>query len=242
MNPAGASAMKTRILSVLVVGGMLTLLSSLMLAAPSPEMAARMSPPFSGAINDVVKLAKSGVEESVVLTYIRTCQGAFQPSADEIVKLRDLGISSQVIMAMLERGGELRRQVQQAQAKPAPASTAAPATTQAAPVCRYPASSVVYVGGSCPGYTYPYSYWYYWWSYPSYYWWSYPSYCWWSSCYSCYPRHHYRHYYSSAPRVIHYPRVSAVRTGGARFGAPVHRSFTGARPVSGRPGGGFRHR
>src|SRR5579863_6151210 len=64
---------------------------------------AAAAPAFSGAIPEVVTLAKSGVDESVVLAFIRNSPGPFQPSADEIIRLRNGGLTSAEISAMLER-------------------------------------------------------------------------------------------------------------------------------------------
>src|SRR5579864_6324890 len=82
------------------------------------------APAYSGGIDDVVKLAHSGVDESVVLSYVKNSPGPFNPSADEIIKLRDNGISPVVISSMLERGAELREHAVAA----APAQAAAPYT------------------------------------------------------------------------------------------------------------------
>jgi hypothetical protein len=49
----------------------------------------------------VVKLAKAGIEERVMLSFIDNL-GTFNLGADEIIHLSDLGVSSQVITAMLQ--------------------------------------------------------------------------------------------------------------------------------------------
>ena len=141
------------------------------------------APRFSGRINEVVALAQSGIDQSIVVSYIKTSPGPFQPSADEIIKLRDLGVSSEIITTMMQRGAEVRDQ-NRAIAASAPAqsqtyaqssvSYAQPAPAQSWPPpyvdpTYYPTyysepSSVVYVGGS---YGYPYYYNNY--CYPSYY-------------------------------------------------------------------------
>src|SRR6185295_11213011 len=54
---------------------------------------ASAAPQFSGRINDVVSLSKSGVDQSIVMSYIKNSPGPFEPSADEIIKLRDIGVS-----------------------------------------------------------------------------------------------------------------------------------------------------
>jgi hypothetical protein len=135
------------------------------------------SPQFSGRINDVVALSQSGVDQTIVLSYIRTSPGPFQPSADEIIRLRDAGVSSQVITAMLQRSAELRDQSQAlamasaqnyaqpttSYAQPAPTTVATPPATYVDPTYNpyytEPSSSVVYIGGSYGSpYYYPYSY------------------------------------------------------------------------------------
>src|SRR5262249_25347397 len=45
-----------------------------------------------------------------VLSFIKASPGPFAPSADEIIKLRDAGISPTVISAMLQREAELRNE------------------------------------------------------------------------------------------------------------------------------------
>ena len=141
------------------------------------------APRFSGRINEVVALAQSGIDQSIVVSYIKTSPGPFQPTADEIIKLRDLGVSPEIITTMMQRGAELRDQARVVAASaPAQSQTYAPSSVsyaQPAPAQSWPPpyvdptyyptyysapSSVVYVGGS---YGYPYYYNNY--CYPSYY-------------------------------------------------------------------------
>ena len=205
--------MKTFILPFLLISGLLSF-SGPGARAAEPAGASPLAPAFSSGINDVVKLAQSGVEESVVIAYIKSSSVPFQPGADEILKLHELGISSAVITAMLERGGELRRQ---APATPpvaypgyspsAPAPAAQPATTYAEtaaaePASAEPVSSVVYIGSSYPAYTYPYysSYGYYPWGYYGYYPYSYWGYYPYRYCgyYPCYRSGYYPCHYSGS--------------------------------------------
>jgi hypothetical protein len=90
------------------------------------------SPQFSPGLEDIVKLTKSGVEESVILSFIKSSEVAYQPSAQEVVRLRGLGVSATAVATLLQRGDELRQRAAEAQkhqAQPAPA----PATTEPAP-------------------------------------------------------------------------------------------------------------
>lgn len=166
-------------------------------AESTSQLPAQAAPAFSGRVNDVVTMVQSGVDESVVLTYIKASPGPFQPDANEIVKVRDAGVSPTVINAMLQRGNELRQADTQNQATQVASTTYNQPTTQivyASPTPAYvepvyvepaPVSTVVYIGG---GYSYathqrlsPY------WTFPR------PSYS--------YSTHYYGNYYSRcAPR------------------------------------------
>jgi hypothetical protein len=178
--------MKTRLFPLFAACAVLGSSGFVALAADAPSAQASVSvnaaprsgsPQYSGRIDEVVRLAQSGVDQSVVLSYINTSPGPFQPSADEIIRLRDSGVSSQVITAIMQRGATLRDQSQTyaasvpAQNYSQPSTTyAQPAPTQVAvtPPATYvdptyypsyysqPASSVVYIGGNYgyPGYSY----------------------------------------------------------------------------------------
>src|SRR5262249_39735257 len=64
---------------------------------------------LSSGLDEVVKLTKAGVDESVILAFVQNSSVAYHPSAQEIIKLRELGISSAVITALLHRGEELHQ-------------------------------------------------------------------------------------------------------------------------------------
>lgn len=234
--------MKTKWVSIIAACGLLTGFSILPLAAQSNIQPAstqdivmgvpksQLAPPFSGTIGEVVKLANSGVDEGVVLNFVKNSPVPFNPDADEIIKLHNAGISSQVISAMLQRGGELRQQAAQNQ----PSSSASYNTAQVVPVQQQPevqpvyvqpvdsapASTVVYFGS--PVYTYPVVY-----------------YGLGGYCYTHY-YYHYPYYYSCYPRWGYYGGYRSGISVGARFGG-THFS-SGAHFGGGRTGGGFRHR
>lgn len=93
-------------------------------SAPAP---ANLAP----SVVEVVKLADSGVDESVLLDYVRNSPNAFEMSADDIIYLRDLGISSSVISAMIQHQGNSSQpsaQLNGSQTNPVPAEPAVPAT------------------------------------------------------------------------------------------------------------------
>jgi hypothetical protein len=58
----------------------------------------------SGGTEDLIKMARSGVEEEVLLDYINASPDTFDLSAEDIITLRDLGVSSKVISEALRHG------------------------------------------------------------------------------------------------------------------------------------------
>jgi hypothetical protein len=149
---------------------------------------------FSAGLDDIVKLAKSGVDEAVILAFVQSSPVAYHPSAQEILKLRELGISSSIISALLRRGSEVRDRTAQAQkeasaatiqsAAPAAVSTPQPA---AATSSAYPPSATYYAPSSYPV-TYPsvvYTYPSYPYAVPSYGYYGYGG-CYYPRNYSCY--------------------------------------------------------
>ena len=147
-------------------------------AARAESVAATKAPRLSWGLDDVVKLSKAGVDESVIHSYILNSGVGYNPTAQDIIQLRELGVSSQITAALMQRGSEVRQTAtveaqKQAQAAAAPAQAApvyaAPATYVA------PASTVTYIG--YPSYAYSYGGYYgpSYYSYPYYYGGFYPS-------------------------------------------------------------------
>jgi hypothetical protein len=60
------------------------------------------------SLNEIIRLTHSGVDESVILTYITNSPAMFLLGAEEIVYLNDLGVTSPVITAMLQRDQTLK--------------------------------------------------------------------------------------------------------------------------------------
>lgn len=58
---------------------------------------------LSPELGEVVRLAQSGADENVIITYIQKTP-AYSVSADEVIYLQDLGISGSVIKAVVEQG------------------------------------------------------------------------------------------------------------------------------------------
>jgi hypothetical protein len=59
---------------------------------------------------EVVKLSKAGMGDDVVLAYIRSSQSLYNLSADDVLYLRNSGLSGPVLTGMLNHDGALRSQ------------------------------------------------------------------------------------------------------------------------------------
>lgn len=135
------------------------------------NLAAEVPPPSTNApvvisdrLQEVVKLAQSGVGDDVILAYIQNVPVPFNPTAEEILYLTDMGLSDVVITGLVNHRGT---QVQVAQQPaPAPSAPAAPAdqpAPEAAAATYNPEPQVVYSSPPVVQYVQPaveYSYFY----------------------------------------------------------------------------------
>src|SRR5688572_24612997 len=101
-------------------------LATLVLLAAAPGLAAAQA-----TKEDLKKLAKAGISEDVILTYIRANGYSGKPSSDDLVELKDAGVTDRILAGILSP-------------EPAPVPTAPPARVEA------PAPSTVYVERSYP--------------------------------------------------------------------------------------------
>ena len=82
------------------------------LAKPPPDgdaLGIKRQPPrmrLSPWTSEIVKLAESGIENGVILSFIENA-GTFNLGADQIVYLNDLGLSGEIIAAMLRHDQEI---------------------------------------------------------------------------------------------------------------------------------------
>ena len=97
--------------------------------APAQAQAAAPANLSPGAA-EVVRLAGSGVGDDVVLAYIQNSQAPFNLAANDVLYLKDIGLSPQVTSAMLSHDTKLRNQPQQ-YAPTVPAPTTPPPETPA---------------------------------------------------------------------------------------------------------------
>ena len=73
--------------------------------APAPTPAA-----LSPSAAEVVKLSGAGMGDEVIMAYVKNCQSPFGLSAGAILRLKEAGVTSPVIAAMLTHDGSLRGQ------------------------------------------------------------------------------------------------------------------------------------
>jgi hypothetical protein len=106
----------------------------------APTAQAAPAARYSSSVADIVKLVDAKVDAEVIKTYVRNSPTAYNPSAMEIIALKDRGVGSEILTAMLQHGAEVRAQsVQAAQmAQSAAASQPNPgAATAYAPAYDY---------------------------------------------------------------------------------------------------------
>ncbi len=116
----------------------------------STGYATAQSASASPATNDVLKLAKGGVGDDVLLGFIQNEKALFRLSTDDILALKDAKVGSEVIKAMLNHDVAVTQTL--APAAPAPVVQAPPVVLDPNPT-----PSIVVV----PGYGYRTYPWYY---------------------------------------------------------------------------------
>jgi hypothetical protein len=137
---------------------------ALMAAVTIPLLSGYAQAPAAGAANispgaaEVVKLAGSGVGDDVVLAYVQNSQDLFNLTADNVLYLRDVGVSQPVITAMLNHDSALHNQAppqnpppqnpppQYAPTEAPPGPAPAPGPAQEAPPPQAVAAPASYVG------------------------------------------------------------------------------------------------
>jgi hypothetical protein len=63
--------------------------------------------PLSGWAFEVAKLVQAGVQDSVTLTFVTNSAGTFNLGAEHIITLRDLGVSNELLQAMIAHDQEI---------------------------------------------------------------------------------------------------------------------------------------
>lgn len=77
-------------------------------AEPTAAGEVNLAPPVA----EVIHLAEANTSEDVIIAYVQNSPASFNLSADQILYLRDIGITSPVITAMLSRDAALKNQPQ----------------------------------------------------------------------------------------------------------------------------------
>lgn len=106
-------------------------------ATPDNTVALPPGVDANSPLAEVIRLAQSGVSESVILSYVNQSTSPFNLNADQIIYLKDLGVPDDVVTAMIQRDQDLQQQ-----ATPPPP---APATTTIVEAAPPPPSEVVTV-------------------------------------------------------------------------------------------------
>src|SRR5262249_51075152 len=57
---------------------------------------------------EVIRLANSGIEDSVMMTFVTNSTGTFNLGAEQIIYLKDIGVPDAVVTAMIQRDQMLR--------------------------------------------------------------------------------------------------------------------------------------
>ena len=211
--------MKTTQVSLIVVSAMLTIATvpTSLLAQDTPATDAAkkeaLNLKIASPIEEVVELSKSGVGDAVVVSYIQSSERTYNVGAQDIISLRNQGVSPEVTTALIQRGAAQRQAATDAaqQPKAAPTETVAAAPTyQAQPTTTVVAApaTVTYYEPVRPASTVSETYI----GYPRYSYYATPYYY---PSYGCYPRSGYVSYGAN----YCYPRTSfAVGVGFGGYG------------------------
>jgi len=237
-------------------------------AYPSQPAATGSGLASSSATAEVLKLARAGVSEDVILAYIQNSNRSYPLTASEIISLRKEGITDRMLTAMLNQRVAAPAVAFNAGSKPPPPTPQAPAVAQESMA---PPASTAYVIPDSGAYSYSYpAYYPYYGGYygGGYYPWvtvgygGYYGYRYHSGCYPT-PYYHYGYYgypgraYCSTSGFYHshpaYPTYAPYGSGGFRWYSPSpyqHATYAtggyrpmgvamgGARMTAGRVGGG----
>jgi hypothetical protein len=97
-----------------------------------PAPAAPEQTPASNNVSQVLKLAKAGLGDEVIIAYVKNSRAFYNLAAEDVLKLKDAGLSSPVISAMLAHDNALRAQ-KHADLASSPVSPSVPAPVAAPP-------------------------------------------------------------------------------------------------------------
>jgi hypothetical protein len=109
----------------ILLGGVLQHSRAQSQAAPGASASAALPSDVQpgSPLAQVIQLAQSGVDESVILSYINSSASPFNLTSDQIIYLKDLGLPNDAVNAMIQRDQQLGAA---ANVAPAPAQTETP--------------------------------------------------------------------------------------------------------------------
>src|ERR1700690_1781221 len=132
----------SRLFPVLTITAVLALAARNVAAQDSTAGAAQTAPvPLSYGVSQIIQLSKANVSEGTIVNYIQNSGSSYGLDANQIVYLKQQGVSDAVINTMLSQP----RQVAQPVAQTAPATAAPPAVTYVQTTPAYVPSPTVYV-------------------------------------------------------------------------------------------------
>ncbi|HWW01017.1 MAG TPA: DUF6600 domain-containing protein [Candidatus Acidoferrum sp.] len=126
---APSQTQPTPALEVVTASAEVTPATGVVTAPAQPVAAEKTVPPnlrLSGPALEVVKLANSGMDEAVMLSYVTNSTSTFNLGANEIIYLNDIGVPGSVISAMLQHDQALVLTAANASAAPGPPGPAGP--------------------------------------------------------------------------------------------------------------------
>lgn len=103
----------------------------------SGRQSARPTGGYSAGISEIMKMLDAKIDAPVIMAYVQNSTIPYNPEATELIALKAHGASTEVLMALLHRGDEVRLQLAQARSAASP-PVAAPAY-EYAPEAAYPA-------------------------------------------------------------------------------------------------------
>lgn len=111
-------------------------------AATKPISTEKPLPPSikpGGPLAEVIKLAGSGVEESVIMAFVTNSPSPFNLGVEEIIYLNDIGVSGSVVTAMMQRDQALKGLSANTRPQYAPEPATAPTPPEVVPEAPSPA-------------------------------------------------------------------------------------------------------
>lgn len=194
------------------------------------------------ALAEVAKLSDAGVDPKVIKAYIDASAYAYNPSPDQIIALKNHGVSDDLIEVLIHHGTQVRQQLAQQNTQSSLPMTAAQVQTPQMVTTQAPVVEAPLAGYDTATYPVYNNYYYSSPAYPAYSYGYYNSWLWPSVSFGFYPRY-YGHYYHPgfhAYRGSHWGGWSGHRGGSpGHWGGAGHWGGGGSSHWGGGHSGGF---